>query len=283
MNNADIKYTTDGKKVVVIGNLNSQEKIVQEIFISNNAEIPSGENFVVKTLHDAPVVSWKESQLKTLEATYEKDKKEWDSKIDRLNQDKRLVYDSLSARVKWLRNIAKEPREPREAEFKAVINQIADFLSDSEKWVVIRSYSEWHLIKFNEEECNNLLDRFDGSYDRKRFDSMRLLSLFGKSDGSLVFSINDYSDGSGSDKDVLFFKSKKEGLKFIQNEFDEVEKYNSYHLGTAEKFKLKINKEKLKIYINEASKNFDKNIESYKAQIKKEQEKIDLLKQLETK
>lgn len=60
----NIKYTTDGKKVKVLGNLNSQEKIVQEIFIVNESEIPSGEHFVVKTLHDAPAVSWKEKNLK---------------------------------------------------------------------------------------------------------------------------------------------------------------------------------------------------------------------------
>lgn len=46
---AEIKYTTCGKKVVVIGDLNQTEKIVQEIFVTNDgAEIPSGERFVVK-------------------------------------------------------------------------------------------------------------------------------------------------------------------------------------------------------------------------------------------
>ncbi len=40
-----IKYTTDGKKVVVLGNLNSQEKIVQEVFVVDGSEIPSGEDY----------------------------------------------------------------------------------------------------------------------------------------------------------------------------------------------------------------------------------------------
>jgi hypothetical protein len=53
----NVKYTSDGKKVVIIGNLNSQEKIVQEIFIINGQEVPSGENFVVKSLHDFPAIS----------------------------------------------------------------------------------------------------------------------------------------------------------------------------------------------------------------------------------
>jgi hypothetical protein len=44
----EIKFTADGKKVVVIGSLNSQEKIVQEIFVFDGSEIPSGEHFVVK-------------------------------------------------------------------------------------------------------------------------------------------------------------------------------------------------------------------------------------------
>ena len=63
----EIKFTTDGKKVIVIGSLNSQEKIVQEIFIVGGSEIPSGEHFVVKSLHDAPAVSWKEKNIKEIE------------------------------------------------------------------------------------------------------------------------------------------------------------------------------------------------------------------------
>jgi hypothetical protein len=72
----EIKYTTDGKKVIVVGNLNSQEKIVQEIFIVDGNEIPSGENFVTKSLHDFPAISWKESELIKLESRYEKERKE---------------------------------------------------------------------------------------------------------------------------------------------------------------------------------------------------------------
>ncbi len=48
--------------------------IVQEIFISNGNEIPSGENFVVKSLHDAPAVSWKENDLKKLDQLIKENK-----------------------------------------------------------------------------------------------------------------------------------------------------------------------------------------------------------------
>lgn len=271
MKNLEIKFTTDGRKVVVIGNLNSQEKIVQEIFIVNGNEIPSGENFVVKSLHDAPAISWKEKQLKTLEATYEKDKKYWEDLIEKVSNEKKLAYDSLSARVKWLRNVAKEPRDK---EFKKVINQIGDFLSDTEKWVFVKGYSDWHLEKFNEEGCNNLLDRFEGSYGRKRFDEMRLLSLFGRSDGSLVFRINDYSDGSGSDKDVVFFKSKEEALVFIQKEFDNEQKYNDSNLKIAERFNLKLNEYKLNAYNDEKRLSIERQVKELQSKIEELQIKL---------
>ena len=44
MEKQSIKYTTDGKKVVVIGDLNQTEKIVQEIYVTDDGcEIPQGE------------------------------------------------------------------------------------------------------------------------------------------------------------------------------------------------------------------------------------------------
>jgi len=83
MSNQNIKYTSDGKKVLVVGKLNAQETIVQEIFISNDNEIPSGENFVVKSLHDAPAVSWKEKNLKDFEDRYEKEKKHYEESLEK--------------------------------------------------------------------------------------------------------------------------------------------------------------------------------------------------------
>ena len=242
----NVKYTTDGKKVVIINDLNQTEKIVQEIFVNEKGEeIQQGEKFVSKNLLDEPAKSWKEKEIEKLELTFDRDSKEWNYKIEKLNSEKRIIYHSLSTRVKWLRNIAKQPRED---EFKKIINLIADFISDSEKWVFVKNYSDWSLERFNEDGCNTIFDRLESNYGNKRFDSMRLLSLFGGSDGSLTFRINDYSDGSGSDKDVEFFNSKETALKYIQNEFDKIENYSTMYLDIANKFNLVLNQDKLKTY-----------------------------------
>ena len=85
----DIKYTTDGRKVVVIGDLNQTDKIVQEIFVTEQGdEIPQGERFVVKSLLDEPSKSWKEKDLESLEARYEKEKAEQEVKEIKITNKK---------------------------------------------------------------------------------------------------------------------------------------------------------------------------------------------------
>lgn len=54
----EFKYTTQGKKVRIMGKLNSTEYIVQEVFVDDKGnEIHAGENFVTKNLLDAPAKS----------------------------------------------------------------------------------------------------------------------------------------------------------------------------------------------------------------------------------
>ena len=90
----DYKYLSDGRKVVVIGNLNNKETIVQEIFISKSGdEIPGGERFVVKSLHDEPVMSYKDKQA------IESEKREQESKrrVDVLQRAESQLIDKLKA------------------------------------------------------------------------------------------------------------------------------------------------------------------------------------------
>lgn len=105
----NVKYTTDGKKVVIINDLNQTEKIVQEIFVNEKGEeIQQGEMFIVKNLLDEPMKSWKENQLKQLELTYEKDKTELDNKIKNTNTEKmstsNLIISKLIDKILQLDN-----------------------------------------------------------------------------------------------------------------------------------------------------------------------------------
>lgn len=241
-----IKYTTDGRKVIVIGDLNQTEKIVQEIFVTKDGdEIPSGERFVVKSLLDAPAKSWKEQELIKLEARFEKERKEWENRIKKIQDEKELVYKSLSVRVKWLKQVAKQPHPEA---LKKVVETLALFLSNSDMWVFYADYSTWYLEKYDQEGFSRIHDNVDRDYHIARLDNMKLVSLFGRTDGDFQFNISQYSDGSGSSKDVEYFKSKEDALIYIQKRFDAIGSYNDNHLKIAEKFSLKINESKLSAF-----------------------------------
>lgn len=278
----EIKFTTDGKKVVVIGDLNQTEKIVQEIFVTDDGEeIPSGERFVVKSLLDWPAKSWKEIELQKLEERYYKEKEKWERDIEQLNKEKKIAYLSLHAHVKWLRNVAKQPFQEQ---IKRILNQLADFLSDTPKWIVVTYYSNWMLQEFNERGMQNLLDRFSYAYDAPKFEGMRLLSLYGDSNGNLEYRISDYGDGSGYEKDksLNFFNSKEEALVFLQNKLDYCKEYNSIHIDTAKKYGLKLDDEKLLAYKNRVRASVEKDIASAQNNLLAYQNRLKELEQLES-
>ena len=109
MSTQNFKYTDDGRKVVVIAPLNAKETIVQEVFVSSGQEIPSGENFVVKNLHDSPVVSWKEKNLAELEQRYERRKLEIDRETEQMNRKhadaQREATAFIREKLHWRKNI----------------------------------------------------------------------------------------------------------------------------------------------------------------------------------
>lgn len=268
MKTHEIKYTTDGRKVVMVGVLNQSEKIVQEIFVAEDGtEMPSGERFVVKTLLDTPAKTWRQKELEQLEQIYESERKEWETKINNLRKEKSLAYAALAARVKWLRNVAKEPHQQ---ELKDAISRIADILANENKYVVVRDYCRYTMAPFNDEGIN-ILDRIDRDFGRTRYDSMRLLSLYGDCSGNLEFRINTYSDGSGNDQLVMFFRDEKQATEYIQAKINAVTEYTRGTIETAEAYGLRLDSNKLKAYqakqreyIEKEIAALDQRIEGYK-------------------
>jgi len=235
----NIKYTTDGKKVVVLGNLNSQEKIVQEIFVVDGSEIPSGEHFVVKSLHDAPVVSWKEKHLKEIEdkyeSTFEKKKKEFDEMVRRFESRSKIISEKISF-------LGKLDARLHSDDFTRLI----DFISGNFKFVVMSDWGDFSIREYDDSISTR--DRF-GS-----FESIKLLSVFGQTNGDLAFKINEYCDGSGQWRTVIPCKTMDDALAVLK---DQVSKYiesrgvSESLVKTCNKYQIQIPKDKMDKFVNE--------------------------------
>lgn len=206
----DIKYTDDGKKVLVVGKLNAQQTIVQEIFVSAGQEIPSGENFVVKSLHDAPVESWKEKNLRELEARYETDRKKLQGQID--DQERRLCLERDKAKLQTsaLLQFVKNSDESQ-------LETLKNFMAGKITHLFVAGYSP-EIISWT--DSNKVYDA-DSFYHHARLEGIKLVSLMGKSDGDLSYRLHDYRDGSGSSKTIYPATSYAAALAMAQAQLDE--------------------------------------------------------------
>ncbi len=198
----EIKYTSDGKKVIIIGSFNSQEKIVQEIFVVDGSEIPSGEHFVVKSLHDAPAVSWKEKTLKEMEARYEKLRAEYEQTTNDLQ---RKLNDQTKLLTKKLHQLSCIETSPY---LEKGLGRVVDFISGQMTHVVMDSYDGVQV-----EEFDKVIAYVDSSYRERRVEDIKLCTVYGKCDGNLLFYINSYSDGSGGRNEIHPFNSREAALE----------------------------------------------------------------------
>lgn len=255
MSTPNIKYTNDGKKVLVVGKLNAQETIVQEIFISNDNEIPSGENFVVKSLHDAPAVSWKENDLKKLEERYERERKQYNSEIEKQYKSYVDTIGLLREKTSYLKKVVKNISE-------SSFDMVADFLAGDIKYVV---EGDWNpeIFEFKDFRCD---------YDRQK---LKLITLFGNDDGTLNFRLGSYSDGSGSSKEIHVFKTLEDAIDKLKEILLAKKDYSEDTIVKAKKYGIELDAEKVQAYKDRALAGMDNNIQgSITQQAKWEQEKI---------
>ena len=254
------KYTDDNKKVIIIGDLNSQEKIVQEIFISDNKEIPSGEHFVVKSLHDSPVISWKEKRTIELEEQLEKRQKESKTELDslekRLKENYRLLSEKLKYTGKVLKNVSEDSFELLR---KFLCGEITHFVTDGYN-PKIHEFGNKKSVSDYEKE-------------------LKLVSLFGRDDGTLQTYIHQYSDYSGYKDQVFAFSSYEEArTKLI--EFLEDGELNEDKLKEAQKHNYEFSKEKIEAYKESSSKEKKQRIENLRKEIEKYEEQVKVIESL---
>lgn len=206
---AEYKYLSDGRKVSVVGKLNTQETIVQEIFVTQEGtEIPSGENFVVSSLHDSLVRSWKDKD----EERKEQALKSLDTDIATMERKSKIAKTEMQTLQAMLRSskglsAAADLMEPNDFDL------LLSFLSGAIAFVVVDS---WEITKPQTLE-EAIVRTGDSCYgENLHFDSLRLASVFGCSDGSLVYRINQYRDGSGSNTEIHPFHNLPDAMAHIK-------------------------------------------------------------------
>lgn len=262
----ETKFTSDGKKVVVVGKLNSTDHIVQEVFITaDNVEIPSGENFVVKGLHDEPVISWKtknheylQAQAKEWEDKYKREKEYYIKKSDENIEHFRKQTKILSDKLKFIVGGIKQ------ADDHQVFDMVIGFIEGKYRYLVKNSYDPEIVL------MTQTIENYEKS---ENWSGISLLTLFGQDDGGMHFKVGKYSDGSGNSTEVWPFETFEEAVIKLAEVINKGE-LNESKYKTALKYEIKINDDILLDYKARMMKSFLKGIEdaektlgSYKARL----------------
>lgn len=180
----ETKFTQDGKKVAVLGKLNNNEWIVQQIFVADGEEFPSGENFVTRSLLDKPAETYLATSVKKLEkqkADIESEIKQLDSKL----KEKRALVKGRTAITEMLSHYAKSTVPE--------IQQLIDFLEGKINYIVKREYSRYEILTIEE-----ALVSTDNYGDLKHINVVSVYGLYQCKDRNnikLNLNINQYNNG----------------------------------------------------------------------------------------
>lgn len=196
------KFTSDGRKVAVIGSLNAKETIVQEIFVTDDTEFPAGEHFVVKTLLDAPAETYKAKEEKRVEQRVKELERERDTLSKEISA-MRVKMTAVAAKLKWTSAIT-------DTELDVVFDQIKNFISGEITHIIFYGYE----IRIEQVGIDSFA-KYEHNHGCQSFDGIRLLSLFGECNGRLAMDwrMNSYRDGSGSFQKFIPCKSLQEAVE----------------------------------------------------------------------
>lgn len=247
-----IRYTDDGKKVVVVGKLNNQETIVQEIFVSDSGnEIPSGENFVVKSLHEQPVKSWKEKNLENIEKEYNKKDTEYRNELKRLEDSYRTQRDLLRAKLEYAGKVLKTV-SPKS--FDTFVN----YLTGKITHILYIRYGGVEII-----EMKDTKEVFTDWNDKP----LKLVTIYGKDNGDLQYRINYYHDGSGRDEEIYPFTSYEEAFEKAEKTINGLDRYYEDTIKSANKLGIKLDETKLKAFYDGQRADLEKTITNYEERV----------------
>ncbi len=255
------KFLSDGRKVAVIGKLNDAEYIVQEIFVTQSgSEVPSGENFTAKSLHDTPVESYFKKEEARQKSYIERAKGELESVNKQIREKKSL----LKAKSDMLAN-SPEIKEL----FGDKSKVISMFMTGTINYLVVNSYEITAPVKMEDK-----IMYWDTHYGERKYEALKLCSVLGQSKGDLEYRIHQYSDGSGGSYTQVYpFVTHEEAVDKIHSLASEKisnDRLSQKEYDVCKSLKIQFSEEELEKFFACQSQSITKGISNAKDSIAKE-------------
>jgi len=242
-------FTKKGQKVAILEDLKDGQFLVQEVYMDDNdKEVLAGDKWVARDLHDTPPLTYQEKQM-------EKHRIELSQMEQEVENEKRN-----------LRNVKSTLRQQRRAfashltsDFEKVKEHIYNVLTGEYKYAV----QDDRIIPIDE-----FLSKSHHG------EMIKLVSLFGSSEGDLEYRLFRYSDGSGGGMPFTLhttLKSAKERvLKYMKNSISNRVNYSYNEVLYARNHDIPLDREKLNKLITKLVKTAGEHANSAKHYRKRE-------------
>lgn len=225
--NKIIKYQLDGKKVEVIKK-DGEQYLVAPFYEYEGEELVEDINFYWefrRNLFDKP------DQVKKI---INQEIVKLQSQVEALKKQKEEIGREIIETSKIIERLGNKNK---------VLRQLEDFISGNVKWIIIDG---WRTSLDNIEKL-------------KYEDKIRLISLYGHSNGDIGWRINSYNDGSGGEYDCFLFTdyemARTELKKILLNK-----NINEYDIKEAQKHNIELPAEKIEQFKKEQRKQIEHNI-----------------------
>jgi hypothetical protein len=186
------KYLLNGCKVEVIEKLSRGRFLVQPILTMENYEGDSyydlGAPEIVEKVFDVAPTKEYDENITHLQ-----------NRIDVLNKEMNQITESIEKA-----EVIKQNLDKKFSRYEA-LKLLNDFIDGKITHYVIEHYGSLKIVA-----------RGDTISEYDNRENLRLLSLYGKSNGDLIWHLNEYSDGSGSKEEVFPCLSFDHALKEAQ-------------------------------------------------------------------
>lgn len=200
----ETKFLSDGRKVVVCGKINKTEYIVQEVFVTDNGdEVPSGDNFTTKSLHDKPV----ETYLSRKNADLEKAIHKLEVRQTELKKEVKTLAgkrEGAAALLKRTNFVAESLPDFDWDKFSDIISGNIKYVVDYSYGITISKFEDKAYIWWN-------------SYGDAKYEGIRSFTLYSKGYGrDLEYRIGNYADLSGSSMKFECYTTEEELCKDLE-------------------------------------------------------------------
>lgn len=198
------KYTIAGDKVEIVSNLPNCQFLVKPVYVDEAGnESVLGKSFVVDEILDKPVKQWHEKEREKQEAWFKSSKKSMADELDRLRKNHATATARLSGISKFLNDMARK----FERDGGETFSTLSKYINGEIEYLVVSGYSSHKIVKFEnaiENKCS-----FDAG--------LKLISLYGASNGDVSWRLNQYSDTSGSSETIIPCETYLDAVAVLDN------------------------------------------------------------------